>query len=414
MIMTLLKSQGLPSVVGVTQGLDLVTNGKLTKDLRSYGQRFFHTEFPDGLKQADSNSGVQLIRAVTSAPVKTIHWRGIRSYFMAESAAYEPVQTLQDSNGSSSSTGLLNIKGATQHSTTSTSDSAYITDCINHTLVHVCGLGQYKLQQVNKAVEPCPMKAERYGSSNSDVQDDEVLAIADPELQDSLAMEAQVDELAGEQTWPTEEELANAAHDDSDDDESSDKKAGPLRPNGWSTYQASWLESDDTSADNNAADSAMMDFCNTTNSSNKQLGSGVVDAEDYEKWHNGDDVDGLLSDNDSDNDSMDMHDDAASTANTAATSSNKDQIKLENDEKEFPDEVNTPDDVPARKRFARYRALRSFRSSPWDPQESLPRDYARIFQSVLQNVLFWRVIFSGRAPLLFNEFSPVLTAYMKL
>jgi pre-rRNA-processing protein TSR1 len=175
--------------------------------------------------------------------------------------------------------------------------------------------------------------------------------------------------------------LANAAHDDSDDDESSDKKAGPLRPNGWSTYQASWLESDDTATDTNAADSAMMDFCNTTaNSTNKQLGSGVVDAEDYEKWHNGDDIDGLLSDNDSDNDSMDLHDDAASTANTAATSSNKDQIKLENDEKEFPDEVNTPDDVPARKRFARYRALRSFRSSPWDPQESLPRDYARIFQ----------------------------------
>jgi pre-rRNA-processing protein TSR1 len=77
-------------------------------------------------------------------------------------------------------------------------------------LVHVCGLGQYKLQQVNKAVEPCPMKAERYGSSssNSDMQqDDDVLAVADPELQDSLAMEAQVDELAGEQTWPTEEEV---------------------------------------------------------------------------------------------------------------------------------------------------------------------------------------------------------------
>jgi pre-rRNA-processing protein TSR1 len=74
-------------------------------------------------------------------------------------------------------------------------------------LVHVCGLGQYKLQQVKKAVEPCPMKAERYGSSNGDVQEDEVLAIADSEFQDSLAMEAQVDELAGEQTWPTEEEV---------------------------------------------------------------------------------------------------------------------------------------------------------------------------------------------------------------
>lgn len=50
------------------------------------------------------------------------------------------------------------------------------------------------------------------------------------------------------------------------------------------------------------------------------------------------------------------------------------------DDKEFPDELDTPADVTARLRFARYRALQSFRSSPWHPKENLPTDYARIFQ----------------------------------
>lgn len=42
-------------------------------------------------------------------------------------------------------------------------------------------------------------------------------------------------------------------------------------------------------------------------------------------------------------------------------------------------QIDTPTDMAARDRFARYRGLKSFRSSPWDAREGLPQAYSSTF-----------------------------------
>lgn len=47
---------------------------------------------------------------------------------------------------------------------------------------------------------------------------------------------------------------------------------------------------------------------------------------------------------------------------------------------DFPDEVDTPMDVEARKRFIKYRGVKSLKNCEWDPFENLPQEYARLWR----------------------------------
>ncbi len=47
---------------------------------------------------------------------------------------------------------------------------------------------------------------------------------------------------------------------------------------------------------------------------------------------------------------------------------------------DFPDEVDTPLDVEARKRFIKYRGIKSIKNCSWDPYENLPHEYAKIWR----------------------------------
>jgi hypothetical protein len=186
-----------------------------------------------------------------------------------------------------------------------------------------------------------------------------------------LQLEAAGNGLMGEQTWPTEEELMMAGGAQ-EDEAPADRSAGRDRrtldeqaqlPKGMSSYQADWFMDED----------GQLDF----NAERAQKGA-AGGADGY--------GDGSSIGDDLGDDLQTLGGNTLSGKKSVATAGHNSRgvaytlkERQELDEA-FPDEMDTPDDISARQRFARYRALQSFRSSPWHPKENLPQDYARIFQ----------------------------------
>ena len=361
-ILTAIKGQGLPTPVTVLAQTekDALDDDRMTMqsmkslrrssikrnlDLKRYANRFAETEFGNGngkvmeidltcmddddddydamdnMEPQEVNSkniaAAGLVRGLCTMSCSPAKWvaNSPRSYLLSDTHQYD------------TATKQLHITGYVRG----------IAPFDVNSLVHVPNLGTFACKALRKAPQPLARQ-----NKDKDIEVESEDLVPDTTLQESLEMFATPDALEGEQNLIGFDEASEGDNDDGQGQEFA-------RPAGWSDYQSAWLDAVDEDVMDGGADHGEL-----ADELNKKSSQSVA------------------------TDVMDL-DDANEVSAEERRALVEQRRKEQHDYQDFPDEVEMNEDEPASDRFARYRSLKSFRKSFWDPKENLPDTYASVY-----------------------------------
>ena len=351
LFMSLIRAQGVPSHAHVVVGLEKIAQ-KNRNDVRKYLLKKAQENFPQEEKVFPITSvseEANLVRHVVNMKRKALTWRDMHPYILANEIGFD--------QGSEASTGTLRVTGFLRGRPLSANG-----------LVHIQGYGDFQIEKIVSAADPCPLGKSRCNME----EDEEVLDVPDPMLQENLQSEVTPDPMDGEQTWPTEEELMEA------EEAANEKKTKLVKkiPKGFSSYQASWIVEEEMDEEELAAA--------TGAKMSEYVPDAPIEQGDLEMEEDGFESDGDEYEYQEVTDGDDAAKYDAELDEDEENENLKDYLyKRTKDAEEdllFPDEVDTPMDLAASVRFQKYRGLKSFKNTPWDVKENLPLEMARIFQ----------------------------------
>ncbi|RUS75269.1 hypothetical protein EGW08_016961 [Elysia chlorotica] len=348
--------QGVPAHMFVSQGLTELSKKRLT-DAKKRIDKQIEKSFPgEKARTLDSWQDAQVLwRQITNLAQKPIHFRDSRPYLLSEKVEFEPNQAEDVESPEIAELGTLKLSGYLRGHELNVNQ-----------LVHLPGWGDFQMSQIDQVDDPYPLvvkgnkdRRQKKDSLTADQDMEEAaprsfrLAVAtNPE---SLQSEVVPDEMDQEQTWPTAEELGE------------DKPVKVKALKGVSDYQSNWildLEDGDDGSDGSDDDDDKDEEMDEEDKSDG--GSDESDAED-----------GIDEDTATEADENTNYDEGMDLEEERRV---YERMKEERLHVQFPDEVDTPLDNPARVRFARYRGMDSFHNTYWDPKEMLPYDYGRIYR----------------------------------
>lgn len=352
-----LFAQGLPTYTLAIQGVSGLPLKKQI-DAKKKLSKAVEKRFPDDkllLLDTQQEAGM-LLRHLANQKQRHLAFRDRRAYLFAHAVDFVPSEE-------NNLVGTMKISGYVRGQSLNV-----------NSLLHIVGHGDFQMKQIDAPVDPFPLNPRVIKSQKdsgmmeicstdtiADMEEDvKVLMKADPHRQESLQTEVIPDPMEGEQTWPTEEELSEA-----NDHLKERSKVVKKVPKGTSSYQAEWILDEDGETNGEDEEDDYLEHEDFMEEESQDESSEEEEEEECETMTIGESVRDDLYDEKLDEE---------------AEEKMLEKYKQERLEEMFPDEIDTPRDVAARIRFQKYRGLKSFRTSPWDPKENLPRDYARIFQ----------------------------------
>lgn len=374
LLLRAIEGQGVSNVLTMVQNLETVEPPKkrsqIVSSLKSYITHFFPTQ--EKIHNLDlDRECANVIRTLCTTTPKGVKWREDRSWMLIEDVKWPEGEELSTTHGEVVFTGVIRSKGLKANR-----------------LVQIGDWGHFQIEKIADASLPTARKRKADEMAvDAEAKDGEIIEVPDEE-QDDIADLAPYDATMEDYSEipvseaPTERRgVLLDDHRYFSDDESHLPQPPKRLPKGTSAYQAAWFLGDDASDSGSDISEDGVDHEGDVAMAAPALPQDGLEGLDTTTQR--DPTEATRSEYPQSEMFLDPSpEDEREVAQLAEHRYQRRKNDI-NDDLEFPDEIELHPNVLARERLARYRGLKSLKTSRWDTDEDRPyepEDWNRLLQ----------------------------------